>query len=34
MNEYEIYHLKKTFNRIDVDNSGTITIDELRQALI
>lgn len=33
MNEVELQHLKRVFQKIDVDNSGTITVEELRQAL-
>lgn len=30
MNEKELRHLKQVFQKIDVDNSGTITVEELR----
>ncbi|CAD8051707.1 unnamed protein product [Paramecium primaurelia] len=33
MNEKELHHLKQVFQKIDIDNSGTITIEELREAL-
>lgn len=33
MNEVELQHLKRVFQKVDVDNSGTITVEELRQAL-
>jgi calcium-dependent protein kinase len=29
MNELDILKLKETFQKIDVDNSGTITVEEL-----
>lgn len=34
MNESELQNLKKIFSKIDVDNSGTITVEELKAALI
>ncbi|CAD8068352.1 unnamed protein product [Paramecium sonneborni] len=34
MNESELQHLKQIFSKIDVDNSGTITVEELKAALI
>ena len=34
MNENEIESLKQAFKKIDVDDSGTITIDELYKAMI
>ncbi|CAD8062120.1 unnamed protein product [Paramecium sonneborni] len=33
LNETELSQLKEIFKKIDVDNSGTITFDELKQAL-
>lgn len=33
MNEIELEHLKRLFQKIDVDNSGTITYHELEKAL-
>ncbi|CAD8134409.1 unnamed protein product [Paramecium octaurelia] len=34
MNEKELGRLKKVFQKIDVDNSGTITVQELKEALM
>jgi calcium-dependent protein kinase len=33
MNELELIKLKETFQKIDIDNSGTITVEELEKAM-
>lgn len=33
MNEIELNKLKTAFQKIDVDNSGTITVEELQKAM-
>ena len=33
LNENEIKHLRATFKKIDTDNKGIITVEELKEAM-